>query len=131
MANRCILRHRCGAGLGGPVPYHQITVRRRTCEVLRATRRRTPSASTRRLEPALDEEMSPIANLDLRAIRTQLADADGDLVLLIDDGEVQVEFDSGVNGSWEQAIQGAQRVASAALAYAAALRAQRPSAGPG
>jgi hypothetical protein len=69
-----------------------------------------------------NEELAPMVNLDLRAIRAYVDEADGDLVLLVDDGDVQVEFDSGLSGSWEQAILGAERIASAALEYATELR---------
>jgi hypothetical protein len=74
------------------------------------------------IEPERDEEPALLANLDLRAIRAYVDEADGDLVLLVDDGDVQVEFDSGLSGSWEQAILGAERIASAALEYASELR---------
>ncbi|WP_433213894.1 hypothetical protein ACQP00_02910 [Dactylosporangium sp. CS-047395] len=69
-----------------------------------------------------DEELSPVVSLDLRAIHTQLTEDDGDPILLIDDGDVQIELTSGMNGSYETAIIGAQRVASAALEFAAILR---------
>lgn len=74
------------------------------------------------MEPERDEEPALLANLDLRAIRAYVDEADGDLVLLVDDGDVQVEFDSGLSGSWEQAILGAERIATAALEYASELR---------
>jgi len=76
-----------------------------------------------------DEELAPIVTLDLRAIRTRLEEADGDLIMLVDDGDVQVEFGSGLCGTWEQAILGAQRVASTAMAFAEALRERRPGRG--
>jgi hypothetical protein len=76
-----------------------------------------------------DDELSPIVTLDLRAIRTRLEETDGDLIMLVDDGDVQIEFGSGLCGTWEQAILGAQRVASTALAFAEALRRRRPTGG--
>ncbi|MER7275772.1 hypothetical protein ABT369_15050 [Dactylosporangium sp. NPDC000244] len=72
-----------------------------------------------------EEELSPIVSLDLRAITAVITEDEGDPILLIDDGDVQIEFASGMNGSWDHAIIGAQRVASAALEFAAVLR-RRP-----
>nr|BFE63678.1 hypothetical protein GCM10020063_082040 [Dactylosporangium thailandense] len=72
-----------------------------------------------------EEELSPIVSLDLRAITAVITEDEGDPILLIDDGDVQIEFASGMSGSWEHAIIGAQRVASAALEFAAVLR-RRP-----
>jgi hypothetical protein len=74
-----------------------------------------------------DEELYPIVTLDLRAIRARLEETEGDLVMLVDDGDFQVEFGSGLCGTWEQAILGAQRVASTALAFAEQLRLRRPA----
>jgi hypothetical protein len=71
------------------------------------------------------DDLDPAVTLDLRGTRARLVTTDGDLVMLVDDGDVQVEFDSGADGTWEQAVQGAQRVASTALAFAEAIRAQR------
>jgi hypothetical protein len=75
--------------------------------------------------PDDEDELTPIVSLDLRAITARITEDDGDLILLIDDGDVQIEFTSGMNGSWEHAIIGAQRVASASLEFAAMLR-RRP-----
>ncbi|WP_433082846.1 hypothetical protein ACQP1P_02940 [Dactylosporangium sp. CA-052675] len=72
-----------------------------------------------------EEELSPIVSLDLRAITAVITEDEGDPILLIDDGDVQIEFTSGMNGSWDHAVLGAQRVASAALEFAAVLR-RRP-----
>src|SRR5688572_23206616 len=58
-----------------------------------------------------DEEISSLGSLDLRGLRAQIVETDGDLIMVVDDGDVQVEFDSGMSGSWEQAILGAQRLA--------------------
>ena len=74
-----------------------------------------------------DEELFPIVTLDLRAIRARLEETEGDLIMLVDDGDFQVEFGSGLCGTWEQAILGAQRVASVALAFAEELRRRRPA----
>jgi len=74
------------------------------------------------------EELSPLVTLDLRAINAFITEDEGDLIMLVDDGEVQIEFGSGLCGSWEEAIVGAQRVASTALQFAVALRRIRPAA---
>ncbi|UWZ37244.1 hypothetical protein Drose_02810 [Dactylosporangium roseum] len=71
-------------------------------------------------------ELSPVVTLDLRAINAIVTEDEDDLIMLVDDGDVQVEFGSGLCGSWEEAIIGAQRIASTALAFAAALRTRRP-----
>jgi hypothetical protein len=75
-----------------------------------------------------EEELSPVVTLDLRAINAYITEDEGDLIMLVDDGDVQIEFGSGLCGSWDQAIVGAQRVASTALEFAAALRRHRPAA---
>ncbi|MFI5906306.1 hypothetical protein [Dactylosporangium sp. NPDC051541] len=69
-----------------------------------------------------EEELTPALSLDLRAINATITEDDGDPVLLIDDGDVQIELSSGMNGNWQDAITGSQRVASAALEFAAVLR---------
>jgi hypothetical protein len=75
----------------------------------------------------MDDDLFPIVTLDLRAIRTVITEDEGDPILLIDDGDVQIEFSSGLCGTWEQAILGAERIATAAEQFAAALRAQHVS----
>jgi hypothetical protein len=77
-----------------------------------------------------DEDLGPIVTIDLRAVRIRMEECDGDLVLLVDDGEVEVEFGSGVGGTFEQAILGAERLGSTALAFAHALRGRRPNRAP-
>jgi hypothetical protein len=80
--------------------------------------------------PDDDEDLGPIVNIDLRAVRIRMEECDGDLVLLVDDGEIEVEFCSGVGGTFEQAILGAERLAGTALAFAQALRCRRPNRAP-
>lgn len=70
----------------------------------------------------MDDELFPIVTLDLRAIRTVITEDEGDPILLVDDGDVQIELSSGLCGTWEQAILGAERLATAAGQFAAALR---------
>ena len=76
--------------------------------------------------PVEEEPLSPVVTLDLRYINAVITEDEGDLIMLVDDGDVQIEFSSGMCGSWEQAIVGAQKVASTALEYAATVR-RRPA----
>jgi hypothetical protein len=77
--------------------------------------------------PETEEEPEIVLSLDLRGLQTRLVETEGDLVMLVDDGDVGVEFSSGMDGTWEQAIRGAQLLASTALAYGEALRTHRPT----
>ena len=77
-----------------------------------------------------DDDLGPIVSIDLRAVRIRIEEVDGDAVLLVDDGEIEVEFGSGLGGTFEQAILGAERLASTALAYAEVLRRRRPNRKP-
>jgi len=77
-----------------------------------------------------DDDLGPIVSIDLRAVRIRIEEIDGDAVLLVDDGEIEVEFGSGLGGTFEQAILGAERLASTALAYAEVLRRRRPNRKP-
>ena len=56
-----------------------------------------------------DQELSPLVTLDLRAIHAVIEETDGDLVMLVDDGDIQIELNSGLCGTWEQAVAGAER----------------------
>lgn len=73
-----------------------------------------------------EEPLSAIVALDLRFLNPVIAEDEGDLILLVDDGDVQIEFNSGMSGTFEQAILGAQKLASTALEYAAILRRHHP-----
>jgi hypothetical protein len=74
-----------------------------------------------------NEELVPVASIDLRTVRIRIKEDEGDLILLIDDGEILIEFNSGVCGTWEQAIDGAKWLGDAALSYSESLRARRPA----
>ena len=76
--------------------------------------------------PIEEEPLSPIAAIDLRFLNAVITEDEGDPILLVDDGDVQIEFTSGMCGSWEQAVIGAQRLASTALEFAAVVR-RRPA----
>jgi hypothetical protein len=65
-----------------------------------------------------------LGSLDLRTLRAQIVVDEGDLVLEVDDGDVQVQFEIGQGGTWEQAILGAERLASVASEFAGTLLAQ-------
>ncbi|WP_432834467.1 hypothetical protein [Dactylosporangium sp. CA-092794] len=70
----------------------------------------------------MEEPLSPIVALDLRFLNAEITEDEGDLIMLVDDGDVQIEFTSGMSGSRERAILGAQRLASTALEFAASMR---------
>jgi hypothetical protein len=72
--------------------------------------------------PIDEEPLTPAVTIDLRFLNAVIADDEGDPILLVDDGDVQIEFTSGMCGTWEQAVIGAQRLASTALEYAAVAR---------
>jgi hypothetical protein len=61
-------------------------------------------------------------SLDVRGLRPYVVERDGDLVLAVTDGDVEVEISPGAGGSHEQAMLGAERLATAAHEYADALR---------
>jgi hypothetical protein len=68
-----------------------------------------------------------LGSLDVRGLRARVEDVDGEPVLLIDDGDVEIEFSSGMGGTWDQAIAGAERLAGTVAAYAAELRRRGPT----
>jgi hypothetical protein len=68
------------------------------------------------------DELLALGSLDLRSLRAMAVDEDGDLVLAVDDGDLALTFAPGVGASREQAILGAERLGSVALAYAELLR---------
>jgi hypothetical protein len=72
--------------------------------------------------PIEDEPLSPIVTLDLRFLNAVITEDEGDTILLVDDGDVQIELSPGMDGRNEQAIVGAQRLASTALEFAAIMR---------
>lgn len=80
------------------------------------TRRRTPAAAP-----------TDLGSLDVRGLRARVEYLDGDPVLLVDDGDVEIEFSSGMGGTWDQAITGAERLAATAAAYAVELRRRGPT----
>jgi len=85
------------------------------------------SAAPEPAEGTLAEALGQTDNEeDLRGIRVSLEEQDGDLIMLVDDGDVQIEFSSGLNGTWDQAIAGAEKVAATAAAFAGELRRRRP-----
>lgn len=63
-----------------------------------------------------------LGNLDVRTLRTNVdRDEDGEPILVVDDGDVSVTFESGLSQA-ALAILGAERLASAAREYAEAIR---------
>jgi hypothetical protein len=75
-------------------------------------------------EPDDDLAVVSLGSLDLRGLRTRIVVDEGDLVLEVDDGDVQVQFEAGQGGRWEQSILGAERLSSVAREFAEALKAQ-------
>jgi hypothetical protein len=63
-----------------------------------------------------------IGSVDLRGLRARVDVEDGDIVILVDDGDIRMSFVPGAGGSRAQAILGAERLASVAREYAEALR---------
>ena len=74
-----------------------------------------------------NEELVQVASIDLRTVRIRIEEDEGDLILLVDDGEIVIEFNSGVCGTWEQAIDGARRLGDSALSFSESLRSRRPA----
>lgn len=72
-------------------------------------------------DPALEVETSAV--LDLRSARAWVAESDGGPVLMLSDGDTQVELSCGLVGRTHLAAQGAERVATSALQLAAMVRA--------
>ena len=68
-----------------------------------------------------------LGSVDVRGLRAHVEDIDGDPVLLVDDGDVEIEFSSGMGGTWDQAIAGAERLAATVAAFAAELRRRGPA----
>src|SRR4051794_27594057 len=102
MAIPCTMNHDAGrAGRSGSyLPDRRGADRERCCEPCEP--HRAPTARCLTMDD--EEELSPSVTLDLRGIRVRLEEQDGDLIMLVDDGDVQIEFSSGLNGSWDQAV---------------------------
>lgn len=68
------------------------------------------------------DELLPLATLDLNTLRATIIEDEGDLILVVDDGEVQIEFSAGLCGKPELAVLGAQQLASTAWKFADRMR---------
>lgn len=66
----------------------------------------------------MGEETEPVT-IDLRALKAQIANEDGDPVLVVSDGGQAVHFELGAGGTAEQAVLGAQRLGDVAFQLAA------------
>lgn len=77
----------------------------------------------------MDEDLKPtyVASLDLRGVKARLECVDGDFSMFVDDGDIEIELTSGLGGTWEQAILGAERIATVAHQFAEFLRQRRSS----
>lgn len=71
---------------------------------------------------AEDLILTHLGSLDLRGMRTRVEHIDGDPVLFVDDGDVEIEFSSGMGGNRGEAVRGAERLAATVAAYAVELR---------
>ena len=57
-------------------------------------------------------------DVDLRALRADICDEGGDLVLVATDGESMIRFRPGLGGSAQDAVSGARALSAAAWHYA-------------
>jgi hypothetical protein len=62
-----------------------------------------------------DDDVVGLGSLDLRGVKAQVEYIDGEPSMIVSDGDVEIELWSGIGGTWEQAIVGAEQVASVAL----------------
>lgn len=70
-----------------------------------------------------------LATLDLRHLEVHVREDEGDLILVLDDGEVCVEVEGGF-GPVADAVQGAERLSAVLDHYAALLRVRAGSRTP-
>jgi hypothetical protein len=63
-----------------------------------------------------------LGSLDIRGLRARVDTVDGDLSMFVDDGDVEIELSSGLGGTRQQAVDGADQLAQAAHEYAEKLR---------
>jgi hypothetical protein len=71
------------------------------------------------------EHPEPLVNVDLRELNAFVADEDGDLVVVVSDGDHAITFEPGVGRNLDAAIKGAETGAEALLLFADMLRTRR------
>lgn len=76
------------------------------------------SAATRQRAP----EVIRLGSIDLRGAVARIEHDEGDLIFVIGDEDREVDLTSGLGGSFDEAVQGAERIADVAYKFAAALR---------
>jgi hypothetical protein len=64
----------------------------------------------------------PMASLDLRGLQAQICHDEGDVIVVVHDGDVCFHLESGLGGRLADAIQGAERLATTMEQMAALLR---------
>jgi hypothetical protein len=78
----------------------------------------------------MDDAPDMAVELDARGMKAYLTVEDGDLVLVVHDGQVGVTFEPGAGGSAEDAIRGAEHLAEMARHYAELLKVRAGSRHP-
>lgn len=76
--------------------------------------------------PVEASEPVRIGSLDVRGARARIEFIDEDVVMFVHDGDVEIEFSSGLGGAWRDAIAGAHEIAVVALMFAEELGRRRP-----
>lgn len=71
-----------------------------------------------------EKQASPVdlGSLDLRGVHARIEYPEGEPTMVVCDGDSEIEFSSGMGGSWRDAVHGAQELAAVALAFADELR---------
>ncbi|MET7427121.1 hypothetical protein [Dactylosporangium sp. NPDC005555] len=64
----------------------------------------------------------PMTDLDLRGLRASIESEDGDLMVVVHDGETCIRLESGMGGTREQAILGAERLIEVLDQYVGLLK---------
>ncbi|MER7279030.1 hypothetical protein ABT369_31785 [Dactylosporangium sp. NPDC000244] len=67
-----------------------------------------------------------IGSLDVRGARARIEFVDDDVVMFVHDGDSEIEFSSGLGGTWRDAIAGAHEIAAVALMFAEELGRRGP-----
>jgi hypothetical protein len=71
-----------------------------------------------------------MADLDLRGLRASIEQDDGDLIVVVHDGDVCVRLATGMGGTRDQAILGAEQLATVMEQFAELLRIRNGSRDP-
>ena len=71
--------------------------------------------------PAVEISDPPLS-LDLRGLKTFLTAEDGDLLMVVHDGNQSITFECGAGDSFDDAIRGAEQLADMAMQFAGLLQ---------